>query len=675
MPTLANIQGGSLVADLSGPIKTFEALAERKRKKRAEREALDALRTAGGLPTPPTAAGGGDGLLGSLRSLLGGQETAAGPVQAVPRPGRGQDDGALDNAVRGALGQRVPQPVKSESVNLLGQVNSAVAQEAAGVAERGSEVESAEFREVATKGMAMAKELHGLPNFASRQRRLAKMATEAISSGNPQDQQRLLQLMNLDEAHLGLELTKMQITGRGMLAAVPEIKPTGPFRLFKTPEQRDALAKLMITNPRAAATMIDNRRFNLAEEKAAAAPQTDLAQTLADIQTDLTAGRITSETADQMIANARTEATQAAPVPFSGNVPAGFMLKDPANPRAGVVRIPGVPVKAAPVKFSGKVPAGMMLIDPNNPRKGVIPIPGAPVEPPEPVPFSGKVPAGMMLADPNDPRAGVIPIPGAPVEVSEGTTAQATAEAKIQRIMDDQNVDRPTAQGIVDGVLKVTRDPTTQEIVITNLATGESTLPATPDAPGAPPPAQSEDVLSSAPVDIGSITAALGGQGIIVDALNTVADVFSLPIPGPQTDKAVITLNSLGTRTMLGLAAEFPGRPSNLTRERIEKLLVKPASLSAGPVRGLNKFKNVRETVATSLRIAESVSSGRVVAPTGRITKRKFTPAQVGEANAAILGLIPLLEEYDTIITQMESGSEGAKTGVTPSGIEWSIQP
>lgn len=55
------------------------------------------------------------------------------------------------------------------------------------------------------------------------------------------------------------------------------------------------------------------------------------------------------------------------------------------------------------------VPTGYMLADPNNPRAGVIPVPGAETSEIDP---GFEIPEGYMLADPSNPRAGLMPVPG-----------------------------------------------------------------------------------------------------------------------------------------------------------------------------------------------------------------------------------------------------------------------
>ena len=61
---------------------------------------------------------------------------------------------------------------------------------------------------------------------------------------------------------------------------------------------------------------------------------------------------------------------------------------------------------------------------------------------------------------------------------------------------------------------------------------------------------------------------------------------------------------------MLGLSEEFPGRPSNLTRERIEALTVKPSEITTGPGRALNKARDMVATIQESIDAANAVLLG-----------------------------------------------------------------
>lgn len=68
-----------------------------------------------------------------------------------------------------------------------------------------------------------------------------------------------------------------------------------------------------------------------------------------------------------------------------------------------------------------------------------------------------------------------------PVAVTERTPNDSAAQQKVNRIMSAYGVDQKTAVGIADGVLRVSRDPYTDRIQVTNLATNETWTPSARD--------------------------------------------------------------------------------------------------------------------------------------------------------------------------------------------------
>ena len=131
--------------------------------------------------------------------------------------------------------------------------------------------------------------------------------------------------------------------------------------------------------------------------------------------------------------------------------------------------------------------------------------------------------------------------------------------------MESQGVDRPTAQAVVDGIYRVTSDPITGETGIVNLVTQESIKPT---AIGAELPSLlPEGITDRADPPTGDPSRLFGAQGFGINALNTITGAITGGSIDSATDEAKQSLDNLNTRTMLALSGEFPGRPSNLTRE------------------------------------------------------------------------------------------------------------
>lgn len=243
-------------------------------------------------------------------------------------------------------------------------------------------------------------------------------------------------------------------------------------------------------------------------------------------------------------------------------------------------------------------------------------------------------------------------------------SAPSAAEAAIARIMEVQNpttgetFTRKEAIQISD-LYTVSRNPQTGEAQLVNKATGRpvggtTTLP-TPAAPDPRPPE-----------DFGNVAGALGVGGIAANTVNTIGDTVGLGLAFPEAERAESALRNLSTQTMLVMSGEWSGRPSNLTRERIEALTVKPNEFGTGQGSAIIKLRDMRDLVANALGSAEAVQGGQ------------FTPTQKTQARQKAGDLALLLQQYDAIITNLEGGRPGRQgntAGQTSGGIKWSIEP
>jgi len=169
-------------------------------------------------------------------------------------------------------------------------------------------------------------------------------------------------------------------------------------------------------------------------------------------------------------------------------------------------------------------------------------------------------------------------------------------EQRIQRLMTENGLSREVATGLVDGSIKLQQNPVTglTELVnvkdfLTDKTETTETLP-----PKVPTDGKFEDLKN--------IKSAFGIGGFGKNILNTITDSIGLgqPLGGEDVGKATAALTNLATTTTLNLAAEFPGRPSNFTRERIEALTIKPGELSTGPARALQKATEMKKLMQST---------------------------------------------------------------------------
>lgn len=238
----------------------------------------------------------------------------------------------------------------------------------------------------------------------------------------------------------------------------------------------------------------------------------------------------------------------------------------------------------------------------------------------------------------------------------------SAAEETIGRIMEVRNPQtgqpftRQEAIQIAD-LYTVSRHPQTGEAQLINKATGRpvgaAEQPDTSDGVTVP------TLEPKSPQNVGDVPSALGAQGIGKTFVNRVGDFFGAGLAFPDAEEARSELNNLSTQTMLTLSGEWSGRPSNLTRERIEALTVKPNEFFTGKDSALIKLQDMRDLIGEAMISADRVERGQ------------FSPTQKTEARQRQRALDQLYRAYSAIISNLEGGSG---SGTTSGGIKWSIE-
>ena len=257
--------------------------------------------------------------------------------------------------------------------------------------------------------------------------------------------------------------------------------------------------------------------------------------------------------------------------------------------------------------------------------------------------------------DMNNPDAGARPIPGYEREAPK----ESAAEGKIGRIIQEYGVDRRTAVGIVDGVLNVSRHPLDGSVVITDLATNQV---VTPQQGGATPPPGNLPERGNA-FEGTNPGGAVGVGGVAASLANTILDSVGLGQVAPDIDRAQTAMDSLATRTVQGLSAQWPGRPSNLTREMIEGMTVRPGDFATGPGRAANRIADMQREIERAIASAHKVAS----------SQGQYSKTQIAEAQAALNDLLPLYQDYKDLSAAL-AGQGGSGQGQTKSGVKWSVE-
>tara|TARA_R110002126_G_scaffold16615_2_gene66284 strand:- start:2204 stop:4150 length:1947 start_codon:yes stop_codon:yes gene_type:complete len=614
MPTLANINGASLVSDFATPLAEGIGGIQDRRRKKAEESDLEAL----------------------IRGSLG-----LAPQQQEQLP--------QGNGLFGKIEQRrdngvAPQTGQQQSKGILGQLAPGLAKAISGA--RGNAEQEGQIRQEAESGQTLAAELSALPSHAARVKRLAQKGGEIASGGG--DVGRVTSLANLPPEKLDLELMRMQMIGKEAIAQLPQ------------QSRQDQIAALMARNPQLGSGMLARRDREIAEERArreraaaaaaaarnraaraaaaARAPKGAFAKGLAEIASNEAQGHISPEQAasrrsvlEGKLLSPSLEGAQDA-ANLNKTELGNQMLQQELDAASGTPA------------FDPESPLGKLVAD----RAGISETFGP--DSPQVAEFDRLKQENTTAATSTEmkTRADIESVRldniAAAEELADPNSNLSAVEQEIMRTMDNQGVDRPTAQGIADGVLVTKTNPVTGDTEIVNVATSEIYKPT--EIGGELPPLLPDAITSRPETDVGSPSRAFGSQGFGINALNTVVGAITGGRVDSATDEAVQTLNNLNTRTMLALSGEFPGKPSNLTREEIKSLSPVPASIFMGKDRARTKLGQMEGMLADAILGAHRVSTG----------DGDFAPADRAQAAKSVTQLLPIWEDYTRIIEQLDGG-------------------
>jgi hypothetical protein len=227
------------------------------------------------------------------------------------------------------------------------------------------------------------------------------------------------------------------------------------------------------------------------------------------------------------------------------------------------------------------------------------------------------------------------------------------AEKQIARLM-ETGIDRTTAIKIRDGRLKISRNPVTQRAELIDMATGNVIGQATEtlaQVAGVEEPVPADDRFKDLPV-----TQAGGLAGWGANIANIVTDALGAGQQFSKIGEAQAAMTDLSTRTVLMLDADFAGKPTNFTREKLEKLTIKPAELSQGSVQSYQKTLNMVNA------LEEAVSGVNAVKNNSDL----YSPQAIKDAQANSNKLQNLLDDYISLKNAFESkglGSQGKVNG------------
>ena len=231
-------------------------------------------------------------------------------------------------------------------------------------------------------------------------------------------------------------------------------------------------------------------------------------------------------------------------------------------------------------------------------------------------------------------------------EVARTSQPPSAAEAQIARLV-ASGLPYETAVGIVDDRFVESRDPVTGEANVLDLAQ-QFLNPQGAEAPtdAATPADTSPDLFGEYTFD--SLQNALGIGGAVDSVINRVYEGFGEELPNEEVAAARVGLQNLATRTQLIYAAAFPGRPSNLTREMIASLTVRPEEILSGAQTAAERAQTMQVEIARSIEGAQAVLNSRT---------------SLGEKEAArdvLLRLEPLAQDYASLVNALSRTSASA---------------
>lgn len=258
--------------------------------------------------------------------------------------------------------------------------------------------------------------------------------------------------------------------------------------------------------------------------------------------------------------------------------------------------------------------------------------------------------------------------------IPQGTISGAGDEdgkaRAIRRTMDATGVDYATAQGVIDGLLKVSQDPTTREIMVTNLITGETYAPTVVQR--MPQGGAVQQAQQPAPVQqpngnptfgdaFQGAQNSFGFQGVARNILNTAADATGFEVPFPEDQQTRQDFEVLGESLINDFASAYGRQPPSWLLQNISQLVPQAGRPLEGPQRAQTKLTSIARDMTSRRQAAQAQLS------------RRLTPAERQEALALIAGIDAALVRVDAALKGFQGGNSQSGNQ-TSNGVTWSIE-
>lgn len=225
------------------------------------------------------------------------------------------------------------------------------------------------------------------------------------------------------------------------------------------------------------------------------------------------------------------------------------------------------------------------------------------------------------------------------------------AEKKIDRLQ-ETGLPYEVAISIADGRFKLSRHPVTQRAEIIDMATGKtvgqvSDQVAENIAEVVPTQSSDQGKYETLPVE-----QAGGVSGWSKAIANKVTDALTGTQMFSDVGEVQAAMTDLSNRTVLVLDADFAGKPTNFTREIVERMTIKPAEIGQGPAASYQKAANMVDALEKSVAGARAALQN----------PEQYSPEQIKNAQQGISNLENLLSEYQSLKSSFETKGYGSNS-------------
>jgi hypothetical protein len=230
----------------------------------------------------------------------------------------------------------------------------------------------------------------------------------------------------------------------------------------------------------------------------------------------------------------------------------------------------------------------------------------------------------------------------------------------IARIKSAYGVDDQTAVGIVDGVLRVSRDPYDQSVIVTNLATGQSYSPQAQQSPQSHP-MQIPDVSAIQQTELPpapDASNAFGFEGMVKGAINSATDFAGMSAPFDGVQQSQSDFAVLREGLVNDISQGYGRQPPSWLLKNIQDLTPQAGGLM-GPEAAQAKLAALQRSFQTELSGIQGQIDTRISPQQRQVLSERGAALQsaLGRVSSA-LGLF----------------GQGGGGGTTRGGVQWRIE-